>query len=165
MHLAGVLDRRGMRRLADRVRRWIPIARDRARLLGALLRRTSASSSPRAAAARSTSTTSTTSTSPRQRYEEWRKEQRARVEQLYGPLPLPERRAAERGEPRRRSERRRGRAAARGAPRRGLVRAAERGVLEVRGADRVRWLDGMLSNDVARARAGPRRARAATRCC
>jgi hypothetical protein len=27
MHLAGFLDRRGIRRIADRVRRWIPLAR------------------------------------------------------------------------------------------------------------------------------------------
>ena len=27
MHLAGLLDRRGIRRLADRVRRWIPLSR------------------------------------------------------------------------------------------------------------------------------------------
>lgn len=37
----------------------------------------------------------------------------------------------------------------------GLFRIADRALVEIRGADRVRWLDGMLSNDVARLEAGP----------
>lgn len=36
-----------------------------------------------------------------------------------------------------------------------LFRRPERGVLEVSGGDRVRWLDGMLSNDVTALEAGP----------
>jgi folate-binding protein YgfZ len=36
----------------------------------------------------------------------------------------------------------------------GVFRLADRGLIEVRGGDRVRWLDGMLSNDVARLSAG-----------
>lgn len=37
----------------------------------------------------------------------------------------------------------------------GLFEIAGRGLLEVRGADRVRWLDGMLTNDVTRLAPGP----------
>jgi folate-binding protein YgfZ len=37
----------------------------------------------------------------------------------------------------------------------GLFRLRDRALLAVRGADRVRWLDGMLSNDVGRLRPGP----------
>ena len=37
----------------------------------------------------------------------------------------------------------------------GLFRLAARGVLRVGGGDRVRWLDGMLSNDVAALTPGP----------
>ncbi len=36
----------------------------------------------------------------------------------------------------------------------GVFRLSQRGLIEVRGGDRVRWLDGMLSNDVTRLRAG-----------
>jgi folate-binding protein YgfZ len=45
-------------------------------------------------------------------------------------------------------------AARRGA---GLFRLRERALFAVRGGDRVRWLDGMLSNDVARLAPGPER--------
>lgn len=38
-----------------------------------------------------------------------------------------------------------------------LFRRPERGLLEVRGEDRVRWLDGMLSNDVTALAPGPER--------
>ena len=37
----------------------------------------------------------------------------------------------------------------------GLFRRGSRALLEVRGADRVRWLDGMLSNEIARLRPDP----------
>ncbi len=37
----------------------------------------------------------------------------------------------------------------------GLFRRGDRGVVSVRGGDRVRWLQGMLSNDVAALEAGP----------
>ncbi len=39
----------------------------------------------------------------------------------------------------------------------GLFRLAQRGVGEVSGGDRIRWLDGMVSNDVASLAAGPER--------
>jgi aminomethyltransferase len=39
----------------------------------------------------------------------------------------------------------------------GLFELPERGIVEVAGEDRVRWLDGMLSNDVARLEPGPER--------
>lgn len=38
----------------------------------------------------------------------------------------------------------------------GLFALAGRGLLEVRGGDRARWLDGMVSNDVSRLAPGPR---------
>ena len=37
----------------------------------------------------------------------------------------------------------------------GVVRLADRGLIEVRGGDRVRWLNGMLSNDVSTLAQGP----------
>ena len=37
----------------------------------------------------------------------------------------------------------------------GLFRRSDRGVVLVRGGDRVRWLQGMLSNDIAALEAGP----------
>jgi len=39
----------------------------------------------------------------------------------------------------------------------GIFQLAERGLIEVGGGDRVRWLDGMLSNDVTRLQAGGER--------
>ena len=39
----------------------------------------------------------------------------------------------------------------------GLFRLEDRGLLRIEGADRVRWLDGMLSNDVASLEPGPAR--------
>ncbi len=39
----------------------------------------------------------------------------------------------------------------------GLFALASRGLVEVAGEDRVRWLDGMLTNDIARLTAGPER--------
>lgn len=39
----------------------------------------------------------------------------------------------------------------------GLFRLEDRGLIEVRGGDRIRWLDGMVSNDVAGLREGPER--------
>ncbi len=39
----------------------------------------------------------------------------------------------------------------------GLFRLARRGVVAVSGGDRVRWLDGMVSNDIASLEAGPER--------
>jgi GTP:adenosylcobinamide-phosphate guanylyltransferase len=88
MHLAGLLDRRGYRRIADRVRRWIPMARIErgiSALLGASFEFVITEGGGCAVdidnehdydiAAR--------------RYDEWRKVQLERVEQLYGPLPLP----------------------------------------------------------------------------
>ncbi len=39
----------------------------------------------------------------------------------------------------------------------GLFRIAHRGLVAVEGADRVRWLDGMVSNDVSALAEGPER--------
>ena len=36
----------------------------------------------------------------------------------------------------------------------GIFRLSDRGLIEVAGGDRIRWLDGMLSNDVTRLKVG-----------
>jgi GTP:adenosylcobinamide-phosphate guanylyltransferase len=88
MHLAGALDRRGIRRLADRVRRWIPIARIEAGC-STLLRGDFQFVVTEGGGCAVDIDNEHDYDVAAARYEEWRKDQLARVEQLYGPLPLP----------------------------------------------------------------------------
>ena len=88
MHLAGLLDRRGYRRIADRLRRWIPMARIEqgiTTLLGADFRFVVTEGGGCAVDIDNEHDYDIAAL----RYEEWRKEQLARVEQLYGPLRVP----------------------------------------------------------------------------
>jgi hypothetical protein len=87
MHLAGVLDRRGYGRLADRVRHWIPIARIE-RGITALLRGDFRFVVTEGGGCAVDIDNEHDYDVAALRYEDWRKDQRARVEQLYGPLPL-----------------------------------------------------------------------------
>ncbi len=88
MHLAGALDRRGIRRLADRVRRLIPLARIE---LGCstLLRGDFQFVVTEGGGCAVDIDNEHDYDVAAARYDEWRKEQLARVEQLYGPLALP----------------------------------------------------------------------------
>ena len=87
MHLAGLLDRRGMRRLADLVRRWIPLARIELGI-STLLRGDFQFVVTEGGGCAVDIDNEHDYDVAAARYEEWRKEQQARVEQLYGPLPL-----------------------------------------------------------------------------
>ncbi len=89
MHLAGVLDRRGYRRLANRVRRWIPMARIE-RGIGSLLRASFEFIVTEGGGCAVDIDNEHDYDIAVERYDEWRKIQLARVEQLYGPLPLTE---------------------------------------------------------------------------
>ena len=88
MHLAGALDRRGIRRVADRVRRWIPIGRIE-RGCSALLRGDFQFVVTEGGGCAVDIDNEHDYDVAAARFEEWRKEQLSRVEQLYGPLPLP----------------------------------------------------------------------------
>jgi GTP:adenosylcobinamide-phosphate guanylyltransferase len=88
MHLAGALDRRGFRRLADRVRRWIPLARIEHGISG-LLRGGFCFVVTEGGGCAVDIDNEHDYEIAGLRYDEWRKDQLARVEQLYGPLPLP----------------------------------------------------------------------------
>jgi GTP:adenosylcobinamide-phosphate guanylyltransferase len=86
MHIAGALDRRGIRWLADRVRRWIPLARIEAgisTLLGGTFQFVVTEGGGCAVDIDNEHDYDIAAL----RYHEWRKDQLARVEQLYGPLP------------------------------------------------------------------------------
>jgi CTP:molybdopterin cytidylyltransferase MocA len=87
MHLAGALDRRHMRWLADLVRRWIPIARIE-RGCSSLLRGDFHFVVTEGGGCAVDIDNEHDYDVAAARYDEWRKEQLARVEQLYGPLPL-----------------------------------------------------------------------------
>ena len=87
MHLAGLLDRRGIRRLADRVRRWIPLARIQLGI-STLLRGDFQFVVTEGGGCAVDIDNEHDYDVAAARYDEWRKEQLARVEQLYGPLPL-----------------------------------------------------------------------------
>ena len=89
MHLAGVLDRRGLRRIADAVRRWIAMGRIE-RGVGGLLRASFRFVVTEGGGCAVDIDNEHDYDVAAKRYEEWRKEQLARVEQLYGPLPLTE---------------------------------------------------------------------------
>ena len=86
MHLAGLLDRRGRRWLADRVRRWIPMQRIESGI-SVLLRGSFRFVVTEGGGCAVDIDNEHDYDIAEQRYEEWRKEQLARVEQLYGPLP------------------------------------------------------------------------------
>jgi hypothetical protein len=88
MHVAGALDRRGYRRLANRVRRWIPMGRIE-RGIGSLLRASFEFVVTEGGGCAVDIDNEHDYDIAVKRYDEWRKTQRARVEQLYGPLPLP----------------------------------------------------------------------------
>ena len=88
MHLAGFLDRRGIRRIADRVRRWIPLARIE-RGCSTLLRGDFQFVVTEGGGCAVDIDNEHDYDIAELRYDEWRKDQLARVEQLYGPLPLP----------------------------------------------------------------------------
>ena len=86
MHLAGALDRRGIRWLADRVRRWIPLARIESGI-STLLRGTFQFVITEGGGCAVDIDNEHDYDIAALRYDEWRKDQLARVEQLYGPLP------------------------------------------------------------------------------
>jgi hypothetical protein len=87
MHLAGALDRRRVRWLADRVRRWIPLSRIERGISG-LLRGNFQFVITEGGGCAVDIDNEHDFEIASLRYEEWRKDQLARVEQLYGPLPL-----------------------------------------------------------------------------
>ena len=88
MHLAGASDRLGLRRLADRIRRWIPIERVEAAL--SLMLQTSFRfvGTDLGGAAVDIDNEHDCDVA-RRRYDEWKKAQTERAEALYGPLSLP----------------------------------------------------------------------------
>jgi molybdopterin-guanine dinucleotide biosynthesis protein A len=86
MHLAGALDRRGFRRFADRVRRRIPIARIE-QGISTLLRGAFQFVITEGGGCAVDIDNEHDYDVAALRYDEWRKDQLARVEQLYGPLP------------------------------------------------------------------------------
>jgi GTP:adenosylcobinamide-phosphate guanylyltransferase len=88
MHVAGASDRLGLRRLADWVRRWIPIARVEAAL--SLMLQTSFRfvRTDLGGAAVDIDNEHDCDVA-RRRFDEWKKAQTERAEALCGPLPLP----------------------------------------------------------------------------
>lgn len=88
MHLAGVADRRGWRRVSDFLRRRIPIARIEARL-GLLLRGSFGFITTEAGGCAIDIDCERDLDAARACFTRWRGEQTARAEALYGPLPLP----------------------------------------------------------------------------
>jgi hypothetical protein len=86
MHVAGVLDRRRMRRLANLVRRWIPIARIELGV-SSLLRGDFQFVITEGGGCAVDIDNEHDYDVAAARYDEWTKDQLARVEQLYGPLP------------------------------------------------------------------------------
>ena len=87
MHLAGALDRRRVRWLADRVRRWIPLARIERGISG-LLRGDFRFVITEGGGCAVDIDNEHDYQIASLRYDDWRKDQLARVEQLYGPLLL-----------------------------------------------------------------------------
>lgn len=88
MHVAGALDRRGFAWIADRVRRWIPLQRIE-QGIGSLLRGGFRFVVTEGGGCAVDIDNEHDYRVASERYDEWRKIQLARVEQLYGPLPLP----------------------------------------------------------------------------
>jgi hypothetical protein len=90
MHLAGLLDRWGFRRLADRLRGHLDLARVGG-YCGRLLDTTFRFIVTEAGGCAVDIDNDEDFEIARQRFREWRAAQEARAERLYGPLPLPER--------------------------------------------------------------------------
>jgi hypothetical protein len=90
MHLAGFADRRGWRRIADRVRRWVPVARVE-RGCSDLLRTEFRFVSTEVGGCALDIDSEHDYDVSRARFREWCEAQRALAERLHGPLPLPER--------------------------------------------------------------------------
>jgi hypothetical protein len=88
MHLAGITDRVGLRRLADWIRRWIPIARVEAAVSMMLQTSFRFVRTDLGGAAVDIDNAHDYEVA-RRRYEEWTKAQAERAESLVGPLPLP----------------------------------------------------------------------------
>lgn len=93
MHLASIADRNGWTRIADTLRRWIPSARIE-KGVSSLLRASFRLIVTEAGGCGLDVDNEHDLDVARQRYDEWSKLQRARAEELYGPLPLPERSGA-----------------------------------------------------------------------
>jgi GTP:adenosylcobinamide-phosphate guanylyltransferase len=88
MHLAGFINRRGWRRLADRIRSWVPVARVEA-ACSSLLRVSCRLVVTDFGGAAVDIDNEHDYDVARLRYSEWTKAQREKAERLYGPLPLP----------------------------------------------------------------------------
>ena len=88
MHLASFADRHGWRRIADRVRHWIPLARIEWGV-GSLLRSSFRLVITEAGGCGVDVDNEHDLAVARGRYAEWSAQQRERAEKLYGPLPLP----------------------------------------------------------------------------
>lgn len=88
MHLAGLADRRSWRGLADRLRRWVPLARV-ARGCGELLGTDFQFVSTEVGGCAIDVDTEPDYDACLARFEEWRAQQAQRAERLVGPLPLP----------------------------------------------------------------------------
>jgi hypothetical protein len=93
MHLAGLLDRWGLRRLADRLRWHLDLERVGG-YCGRLLDTTFRFIVTEAGGCAVDIDNDEDFDIARQRFREWRAAQEARAERLYGPLPLPERAGA-----------------------------------------------------------------------
>lgn len=89
MHLAGFLNRRGWRWLADRIRSWIPTARIEA-ACSSLLRTSFRLVATDLGGAAVDIDNERDYHVARLRYDEWTKDQVERAERLYGRLPLPQ---------------------------------------------------------------------------
>jgi len=90
MHLASLADRWGWRRLADRIRTWIPTGRVEA-AVGQLLRASFRLVITHGGGCAIDIDKDEEYEAARARYDEWRGVQRKRAEELYGPPALPER--------------------------------------------------------------------------
>ena len=88
MHLAGFINRRGWRRLADRVRSWIPVARVEA-ACSSLLRVSCRLVVTDLGGAAVDIDNEEDYRTAQLRYQEWRRSQEETAERLHGPLPLP----------------------------------------------------------------------------
>jgi hypothetical protein len=97
MHMAGLADRWGFRRLANRVRRWISVARVE-RGCSDLLRTEFRFVVTEIGGCAIDVDTELEYDVASQRYREWREAQDAAAERRYGPLPLPERAGRDGGE-------------------------------------------------------------------
>jgi GTP:adenosylcobinamide-phosphate guanylyltransferase len=93
MHVAGLADRWGLRGLADRLRRSLPLARIEAAVSG-LLRTRMRFVVTEAGGCAIDIDNDEDWVVARQRFEAWRRRQEARAEKLYGAIPLPERASA-----------------------------------------------------------------------